>query len=345
MRRWAGAQHGLVTREQLRGAGASRQAVSRRLHSPDWVSVTPRVLRLAGAPPTVEQRALAAVLDAGGGAVVSHASAAALWRLPGFDLRTIELSRPRTGTDRATSLATLHHPRLLPDAHRTRRSGVPTTTLARTVVDLGRTEHADRVELALHAAVRLGLRWADAEAIVVELQRRGREGVPVARSLVAAHRDRRPLGSGLEARVLRLLASAGLPEPRRQVDVGAGDWVGRVDFLYDDVRLVIEVDGCWHHEGVLGVRRDKRRTAALAAAGFRVLPLSEDLIRTRPDVVVELVGDARRLTAPGTGRRTDTEEAPVRGPEAGTARRRSGGQRPMAPAARSSAMAQPKAMR
>ncbi|HSH59454.1 MAG TPA: hypothetical protein VK988_07395 [Acidimicrobiales bacterium] len=109
MRALGEGQHGLVTREQLRSRGVSRQCVENRLRSAAWTPVSRRVLRLAGAPHSPEQQALAAVLDAGPGAVVSHQSAAALWRLPGFELEPLVLSGPRTGTKRKTALATLHH--------------------------------------------------------------------------------------------------------------------------------------------------------------------------------------------------------------------------------------------
>ena len=301
MRERAFAQHGLVGRDELRAAGASRQAVANRLRSPDWEEVTRRVLRLVGTAASGRQRAMAAVLDAGGGAVVSHGAAAALWGLPGFDLGAIHVSRRRGGSGRTTPLATLHHPALLPPAHTGWRHGIPTTGLPRTVVDLAATVHPARVELAAHAAVRLGATWSALEQVLDEVGARGLPGTAAARSVIEAGRGRPPLGSGLEGRFLRLLRSAGLPEPRRQVDLGAGDWVGRVDFLYDDVRLVVEIDGGWHHEGALDVRRDKRRSAALVAAGFRVLPIAEDVVRRDPAEAVRLVSEARRRARRPTG--------------------------------------------
>ncbi|MGQ0521105.1 MAG: DUF559 domain-containing protein [Actinomycetota bacterium] len=305
MRILAEEQHGLLARRQLRARGVSRQAVGYRLRSPDWESFTDRVLRLVGMPATGEQHAMGAVLDAGADAVVSHGSAAALWGLPGFRVRPTHLSVARKGRDRRTALAVVHRPMLLPDHHLTARAGIPVTTLARTVVDLAETEHRARVDLALNAAVRLGMTWDAVAAVVDEVGTRGRSGTSLVRSLLAEHRGERPLGSGLEGRFLSIITGAGLPAPRRQVDLGAGDWVGRVDFLYDDVGLVIEVDGAWHHEGVLGVRRDKRRAAALAAAGFRVLPVSEDLIRSSPGEVIRLVREARRPPAQPTAPHND----------------------------------------
>ena len=217
-------------------------------------------------PETDEQRAMAAVLDAGCGAVASNESAAALWGLPGFDLGSLELSRPRSGPNRPTVLAEVHHPLLLPADQCTVRKRIPVTTLACTVFDLAGSVHAARAERALHAALRLGLSWPTVLAHLAELGEHGRPGIALMRRLVADHVHKPALGSGLEARVLRLLKRAGLPEPRRQVDLGGRAWAGRVDFLYDDVRLVVEVNGNWHHASVLDVERDQRRTAALVAA-------------------------------------------------------------------------------
>lgn len=100
--------------------------------------------------------------------------------------------------------------------------------------------------------------------------------------MIADHRGKPALESGLEARFLRILRAAGLPEPRRQVDVGDYRWVGRVDFLYEDVRLAVEVNGAWHHSGALEVQRDQHRTARLVAAGYTVLPVPEHLILSAP---------------------------------------------------------------
>lgn len=295
MRVLAGRQHGVVSRDQLRAEGIDRQAVEYRVRSPDWLLVTRRVLRLVGAARTPEQRAMAATLDAGG--VLSHAAAAGLWGWRGFSLDRLEVSRPRGVTTRRSRLATVHVSRLLPEHHRTTERGIPVTTLARTVVDLAGTEHPNRVEVALHAALRRGMRWPELHAVVDELDATGRAGIGVVKRLVEKHDGRPALGSGLEARFLRALLAAGLPEPRRQVSLGDGSAAGRVDFYYDDARLVIEVDGGWFHESPADVRRDKRRAAELVAAGFRVLSLSEDLIRSAPEEAVRLIASARRRSA------------------------------------------------
>ncbi len=170
--------------------------------------------------------------------MLSHQSAAALWGLPGFDLKELEVSRPREGPNRPTTVAKVHHPRYLPPHHCTVRCCIPVTTLVRTVFDLAATEHPARAERAIHSALRDGMRWAGAREHLQEVASKGRPGIELMRELIAAHSDQPALGSALEARFLRMIKGAGLPEPRRQVDVGAERWIGRVDFLYDDVRLV-----------------------------------------------------------------------------------------------------------
>jgi len=286
-------QHGVVGREQLRSRGVSRQVIAGRLRSPDWSAMTGRVLVLEGMPGSGEQRAMAAVLDAGAGAVVSHQSAAALWGVPGFHLEPLVLSRPRTGAKRRTAIATVHHPVTLPPDHITTRGGIPVTNLVRTVFDLAGVVHPARAERALQAALRLGLSWTTVDRHLVTQARQGRDGISVMRQLVVRHRGKAVLGSGLEARFLALLMAAGLPEARRQVQLGAQRSEGRVDFYYDDVRLVIEVNGNWSHSTSMDVEEDQHRTARLVAAGYTVLPVPERLIFSAPREVATLVREAR----------------------------------------------------
>ena len=294
MRDLAEQQQGVVGREQLRERGARRQAIMARLRSPDWTAVTPRVLRLVGMPANDRQRAMSAVLDSGAGAVLSHRSAAAAWGLPGFDLAELDVSRPEDRRQPGNGIGS-GPPSLLPPSHHcTTRSGLPVTTLVRTVFDLAGSERPARAERALHAALRAGLRWSTIEDHLHELARRG---IELMRELVATHGGRPALGSGLETRFLRILLDAGLPQPRRQVDLGGHAWVGRVDFLYHDVRLVIEVNGAWSHSTSMDVERDQYRTARLVAAGYTVLPVSEYLVLDAPEEVVRLVRSARRRAA------------------------------------------------
>lgn len=87
----------------------------------------------------------------------------------------------------------------------------------------------------------------------------------------------------LELRVLRLCARYGLPRPLTQVRFGP--W--RVDFWFAPQRLAVETDGGRYHASAAKRARDARKTAALEAAGVRVLRLRWAEVVDRPAEAAE----------------------------------------------------------
>lgn len=124
-------QHGLLLRSQALAVGTDAM-IETRLVSGRWVLVTRGLYRLAGVPVTWKQRALAACLVVGPGAVVSHRSAAVLWGLSGFRPGTVEITVPE-GRSVRSSLARVHRSA---DVSGVIRDGIPVTRPARTVADL-----------------------------------------------------------------------------------------------------------------------------------------------------------------------------------------------------------------
>ena len=59
-----------------------------------------------------------------------------------------------------------------------------------------------------------------------------------------------------------------------------------VDMLWREQRLIVEVDGYAYHSGRAAFERDRRRDAALQAAGYRVVPFTWRQITLEPHVVV-----------------------------------------------------------
>jgi len=296
LRAVAEVQYGLVARRQARALGAVRSGVRSRLLGPDWELPTPRVLRLVGSARSIRQQLMLGVLDAGPSAVVSHGSAAALWRLPGFSLTTVEVSRPRSRSSCATAVAVAHHPRLFLPSHVTERHGIPVTTLSRTMFDVAGRLHPARLERLIDTVVsRSPSALAALHALLAESAASGRDGVAAMRSVLGS----RPEGyvataSGLEARFARILAEAGEAPLERQVDVGGHEWVGRVDFLDRPLRIVVEVDSEIHHTSPLDRAHDQRRDAALRKAGYHIVRVTEDDVWRHPDVALTQVREARR---------------------------------------------------
>jgi very-short-patch-repair endonuclease len=170
--------------------------------------------------------------------------------------------------------------------------GVPVTTPALTMVHLAAVCHPERVGRALDRAWSEGL--LDASTMYRLLDRigaRGRNGVGVMRRLME-HRgpSYTPPASNLESRFMQIIDVApGLPSMRRQVELGGERWLGRVDFVWDDIPGLVEIQSERYHTAMVDRDADAARLRALEKAGFSVLEVWDDDIFHRPWVVIEQV--------------------------------------------------------
>jgi hypothetical protein len=241
---------------------------------------------------------MAGVLDLGVGAVVSRTAAAALWGLSGFDSELVHVTRPRCASSRTSQLAIVHESRFLPAHHCTTRDGIPVTTVARTLFDLAGCLHPLRTARAVDNALSYHfVALENLRRVAIELVARGRRGSTLMRELLAARgAGYIPTESGLEADFLALLVAAGIELPEGQVDLGGDGWIGRVDFYYRVLRLVIEIDSHTFHSTLLDIQADERRDESMRAAGFRVMRITEEQLRERPAEVVVRVRAALAAT-------------------------------------------------
>jgi very-short-patch-repair endonuclease len=278
-----------VTVEQVRHL-AARNHIDR---------VTPRVLRARGAPQTEMQRLLVAVLDAGPGAFSSGHTSAALWRVPGYRLFPAHVVRPRGVTGRRSSLAVLHEVKGLLPQHVTMLDGIPVVRPERMVLDLCASEHPARAARALDDAWRRHLLSGPSlRTLVGETSVQGRPGLGVLRALLDERGDDYiPPASNLERRFASIVAEAGLPEMRRQVDSGGARWVGRVDFRDVRLPLIIEVQSERYHTALTDAVADAARLEALRAAGFVVVEVWDRDVWHRPRHVERQVREARARLA------------------------------------------------
>jgi very-short-patch-repair endonuclease len=100
-----------------------------------------------------------------------------------------------------------------------------------------------------------------------------------------------PTESALENRVCRLIQKGRLPPPERQQRIREGGKVlARFDLSYPRARLVIEVDGYEYHSGRRAWLKDRRVQNALVLRGWRVLGVTWEDVRTRPDAIVPRFG-------------------------------------------------------
>jgi hypothetical protein len=258
------AQHGLVTRAELRALGMTSRLERQQIESGEWELVGPTVVRLSGAPRTPEQDLLAACLWAGPSAVASHQSAAWLWGLWDFPRR--HATTVARGVSARPRGADVHRPRE-PPAHVVMHRGIPCTNPLRSLVDLAAVVTEDGLDGAIDRAVASRLLAAEGiEAEVIRLSRHGRPGVGVMR---AALRRRgftgAPHPSVLESRTLRLLRRFGIEPLGTEVRMGPGGRY-RVDILLAP-NVVMEVDGFAYHSDPEQMAEDKRRRTQIRLGG------------------------------------------------------------------------------
>lgn len=285
----AGRQFGLVCRDQLRELGLRPDAIVRLARSRDWVPVTDRVARRAGAPVTVEQRVLAAVLDLGGDAALSHLPGGHWYGLQGCSLTPLHLVTTQVRRHRPDGVW-IHRVRELPPTWVTVHRGVPIVRPELLAIQLFAVCRPERAEVLVDRlwSLRL-LSGPSIAAVLAQLGARGRNGIAGLRSYLDERGpDYIPPATNLENRVKRILGDAGV-EMRRQVNSGDGAWTGRVDFRSETLPVILEVQSETYHAALVDQIADDRRRAALEADGFVVVEAWDTDVWTRPRVVVDAV--------------------------------------------------------
>jgi hypothetical protein len=169
--------------------------------------------------------------------------------------------------------------------------GIALTSALRTVCDLARTLPFPEALAVTDSALRLR-RVSGGELAARAAAARGRGAGRLGRAIALA--DARS-ESFLESCCRALLIEAGLPPERIQYGVRHnGVWIGRVDFAWPSVRLIVEVDGFAFHADRARYRSDRRRLNALELAGWRVLRFSWEDVIGNPSYVISAVKTALR---------------------------------------------------
>ncbi|HEY1237522.1 MAG TPA: DUF559 domain-containing protein [Solirubrobacterales bacterium] len=226
----------------------------------------------------------AALLYGGDQAVLSHTTAAWLWSLIDAEPKRIHLTIP----GRRTSLPDVRVHRS-GDLDRAEHRQLPVTSVARTLLDLAGMLSFREVRRALaQAEFHQLLRPAE----ILAVTGRGRRGSRVLRLALTQHLpELAQTLSVLEERFLELCESAGFPMP--QVNRRAS--LMRVDAIWRESGLAVELDGGDAHTGLGQMKRDRDRELALRASGFQVVRYTWEQVTRRP---AEVVADLRRLLSP-----------------------------------------------
>ncbi len=292
----AARQHGVVGRPQLLELGIGRRSIEYRLR----VGRLRRLYRGARAAYAVGHEALpliaraaAAIIATGTGSAASHWTALALYEL-------IERARPlihvTSAHERRTRRGLFIHRATLPGEDLDLVDGVPVTTVARTCLDIS-AEGNDR---ALRTLIKRAefRNLLDPSEIVDMLarypRRRGRR--TLARIAAGYALTAGPTMSPIEDDMIEFCGARGIPLPETNAPIRAGGRVRRVDCVWREARLAVELDGRDAHQRALAFEDDRERDRALTAAGWRPIRVTSAQLRHGADA---LEADLRRLLGLG----------------------------------------------
>ena len=276
-------QHGVVARRQLLALGMSERAIDGRVGAqlhPVFRGVFvfgPRRISRKG-------RWMAAVLAAGEGALLSHRSAARLWRLLPLATERIEVVCPPGRVVHRKGIVSRQHG--LRDDEWLEYEGIPVTSPFRTIFDLAAIVEMRELERAFHEAEAREV--TDHVSLPILLERYpGRRG---SRKLQALLEARGPIGltrNEFEEAFVALVDRHGLLRPRMNADLAIRGRFFEIDALWERERLAVELDS----RGIHGTRKkfesDRLRDRILIAEGWRTMRVTWRQLQEEPEEIAE----------------------------------------------------------
>jgi hypothetical protein len=249
-------RHGVVARRRLFAAGVTAAELRSRLRSGALLLEFPGIYRVGHRAPSREATYLAAVEACGDGALLRGRAGAHLHALIRGPAPPPEVVAP--SERRIEGILTCRSRRM--DPRETTVSGIPVTTVARTLVDLAAVLQVEDLARACHEA---GVRYGTTPSQVEEVLDR-RPGSPGAGKLRRVlHGDVHVTLSTLERRFLRVIRGDRLPLPVTN-RVASGR---RVDCRWPVLRLTIELDSYRYHGSRHAWEQDRRREREAHARG------------------------------------------------------------------------------
>ncbi|MBL8954186.1 MAG: type IV toxin-antitoxin system AbiEi family antitoxin domain-containing protein [Myxococcaceae bacterium] len=287
----AAKQAGVVSRAQLVARGVTPSALFRAHEQGLLVPHQhPGVYRLASAVVGRATHLHAALLWAGDGAVLSHVTAGWHWKLEGLGKKPPDV----------IDVSVLNTTRLVPKKNvhvwRTRTlvaikdyaplSGIPCTSLARTLIDLAAVLDKRALEHAYDSAVRRSAenRTALFDAIR-RLGTRGRRGIQALID-IATREELGPTHSWLENETRQVMREAKirLPLPQLEVRDRNDKFICRPDFVWPGQMVALFCDS-WEHHGDKRARfeLDPVQRNQLGLAGWLTLAVTHRRLLRDPN--------------------------------------------------------------
>ncbi len=280
LRALARRQHGVFLLGQAVEIGFTRPVIQRRLGRNVWEQVMPRVYRSS---PTraVDWRQVVMGLALVTRGVASGPTAGALYGLVPPPHRP-EVIAPRPS--RLVLPGAVHTTAALPSDDVTVVDGIPATSPVRTLIDLGGMLPIGRFEDVLDAAIVQRL------VTVGRLQTRAQElwaprrnGCAIVLALLEQRHPELARAANLwEAKVLRVVRSLGVPDPRVNYRVQVGGKRRYLDLAWPAAKVAVEFDGFVPHSTRRVFDDDRARQNDLVADGWTVFRVTKTMLDADP---------------------------------------------------------------
>ena len=189
------------------------------------------------------------------------------------------------------------------ETHPVLRMGVPTTSIERTLIDLGKVVSYDKLRQAIDSArLQQLVDWPGVGRCFSTHARRGRDGIGLLRLYLEDHLGEATIAlSDWSQLVADLLVDAGLPKPVLEYEVVGPGFRYQIDLAYPELLLGIELDSVTWHLNRESFETDRQRLNRLQNLGWSLRLFTwrdysrnpEDLVNT----VRQAMAQSRRNAA------------------------------------------------
>ncbi|HEY4991009.1 MAG TPA: DUF559 domain-containing protein [Nakamurella sp.] len=274
-------QQGVIRRDQALAAGLAESTIESFVSRRHWIRILPRTYSVGADLDNPVVRTRAGWLWAGADAIVAGA-AAAWWlgltdRPAGVVTLVIPPARRMSRQPGFAIIRARIHP-----SERRQHDHVAVTSPARTCLDLARAGEPDHLESALRQRKLTQEQLEESLALG-----RGVHGQRRARGARAAVADNPWSNPERAAHLLFKKARITGWTGNSPVQVHGG--IRYPDLVYEDIKLLVEIDGREHHGSPQAFESDRKRQNLLVEAGWTVLRFTPAQLATDPGGVVATV--------------------------------------------------------
>lgn len=276
-------QHGVISIRQLRRLGYSHRTVRRGVERARLHRIHHGIYAVGHTNLSLQGRCLAAVLASGPGALLSHYSAG--WLLGLISTRPIPVHVTTPVPRKWRDAVRIHRSETLCDADQTLEQGIPTTSIARTALDLAAV-------LRFRSLRRLIRRSEELEAFdlpdfqSVLARNRGHRGAASLGRAIAIYEPPRLTRSELEREFLALVEKSGLGSPITAFNVAGYE----LDVYWPELRFAVELDVYATHGTHEPFEEDRLRDEDLKLAGIELTRVTGRRFEREPRQVMDRVG-------------------------------------------------------